>query len=193
VDKKGTRGKIDPKFTSKILRMVPDKKFSFATDVGVYTGDFANSLTDFVENLSNISLKSIEFHLYPRPPDFERWIREAIGDESLADTISKINKSITGEELRKTLQSIVKNRIYYLKVTAMTKVKGIGPKWSKRLIAADINHVDNLANYHVKDLAKKIGVSEKTATKWIENAKALLRQGAAKLAEKKTVQDWSIG
>jgi hypothetical protein len=174
VGRKGSLGKIDPRFTTKILRMVPEKKFYFATDIGEYTGDFANSLTEFVERLNNISLKSIEFHHYPRPPDFERWIRETIGDDNLANQISKINKSIIGAELRKTLQRIVKDRIYCLKVTAMTKVNGIGSKWSKRLIAADINHVCNLANYSSEDLAKKIGVSEKTATKWIKNAKDLL-------------------
>jgi hypothetical protein len=105
---------INAKLVAKILRTVPEKEaFRFFTDVGQYAGKSATSLTDFSEKLKIMQLKSIEFHF--RRGDFERWIKETLGDEYLAREMGRIDTSIHGEALRAAVQRIVENRLYYLK------------------------------------------------------------------------------
>lgn len=117
--KKGKSG-IDAELASTILRTVPiTEAFLFFTDIGQYICEFAPSLADFFEKSKEVPLKSIEFHF--RRGDFERWIRETLGDGYLANRIGKIGKSTHGEELRKTMQRILKNRLAQLKAATMTK------------------------------------------------------------------------
>jgi len=59
--------------------------------------------------LEKILLKSIGFHL--KRGDFERWIRETLGDEYLANEINKIDRSTEGEELGRILQRMVEARL----------------------------------------------------------------------------------
>ncbi len=118
---KRTKIGIDPELASRILRTVPiPQAFLFFLDIGQYTGEFAPCLADFLEKSEKIPLKSIEFHF--KRGDFERWIRETLGDECLADEISKINKSTQGEELRTTICKIIKRRLDQLKVAMMTEI-----------------------------------------------------------------------
>ena len=56
----------------------------------------------------------------------------------------------------------------------LTEVKGIGPKWSERLKSAGVKSADELARCDSKDLAKKLGVSEKIVSRWIRNANEIL-------------------
>ena len=56
----------------------------------------------------------------------------------------------------------------------LTKVKGIGPKWSERLRNAGVNSADELAKCNSKDLAEKLGVSEKIVSRWIRNANEIV-------------------
>ena len=58
----------------------------------------------------------------------------------------------------------------------LTMVRGIGPKWSSRLKEAGVNSVQNLASMKAKELAKKIGASEKVVSKWIAGAKEILKK-----------------
>lgn len=58
----------------------------------------------------------------------------------------------------------------------LTKVRGIGPKSSKRLKDVGIDSVNDLAECDPKDLMRKIGVSEKIASRWIRGAKDLLSE-----------------
>ena len=58
-------------------------------------------------------------------------------------------------------------------VSELTKVKGIGAKRADQLKALGINSIRDLANASAKDLAKKLEISPKITTRWIENAKAL--------------------
>jgi hypothetical protein len=105
---------ISAEFVSRILRTVPEKEsFHFFTDVGQYSGKFATSLVDFSGKLNTVPLKSIEFHF--KRGDFERWIRETLGDAYLATGISRIAKSIQGEALRTSIQRTVESRLHYLK------------------------------------------------------------------------------
>jgi predicted flap endonuclease-1-like 5' DNA nuclease len=55
----------------------------------------------------------------------------------------------------------------------LTQVKGIGEKRAAQLKAVGINSVDDLANASAKAIAKKLKISPKTASKWIESAKEL--------------------
>jgi large subunit ribosomal protein L15 len=57
---------------------------------------------------------------------------------------------------------------------ALTAVRGIGVKRSEKLKEVGINAVEDLAKCATKDLAEKVGVSEKIALAWIENANELL-------------------
>jgi hypothetical protein len=112
--KKVIRKTISAESVSKILRTVSiTEAFHFSTDIGQYHRKSANSLADFSENLKTVPLKSIEFHF--KRGDFERWIRETLGDEYLANGISRIDKSVQGEALRTGIQRIVESRLYYLK------------------------------------------------------------------------------
>jgi hypothetical protein len=99
---------------SEMLRTVSIKEaFYFFTGIGQYSGKSATSLVDFSEKLKTVPLKSIEFHF--ERGDFERWIRETLGDAYLAIGISKIDKSVQGEALRTGIQKTVESRLYYLK------------------------------------------------------------------------------
>jgi hypothetical protein len=108
------RKTISAELVSKILRTISiTEAFHFFTDIGQYDGKSATSLADFSEKLKTLSLKSIEFHF--KRGDFERWIRETLGDEYLANGISRIGKSVQGEALRAAIQRIVESRLYYIK------------------------------------------------------------------------------
>jgi len=114
------KSRINRELASRILRTFPiPEAFLFFTDIGQYNGEFAPSLADLCEKLKKTPLKSIEFHF--KRGDFERWIRETLGDEHLANGISKIDRSTQGEELRTTIQRIVKKRLDQLKAATMTK------------------------------------------------------------------------
>ena len=171
---KSDKEKVNSRLASQILRRVSEESFHFASGIGAFTGESANSLIDFQEKLDKIPLQCIRFHLYPRQPDFESWIRETLGDDYLADKIAQIDKSIKGEGLRKNLLSILESRLEHLKVIAITRVKGIGLKYSKKLIASGINSVNELAEKNPADLSIRVGVSEKIVSRWIQNAKNTL-------------------
>lgn len=114
------KSRMDRELASRILRTVPiPEAFLFFMDIGQYDGEFATCLADFCEKLKKIPLKSMEFHF--KRGDFERWIRETLTDEYLANRISKIDRSARGEELRTAIQRIVKNRLDKLKAATMTK------------------------------------------------------------------------
>jgi hypothetical protein len=114
------KSRINRELASRILRTVPiPEAFLFFTDIGQYNGEFAPSLADLCEKLKKIPLKSIEFHF--KRGDFERWIRDTLGDEHLANRICEIDRSTHGEELRTTIQRIAQNRLDQLKAATMAK------------------------------------------------------------------------
>jgi predicted flap endonuclease-1-like 5' DNA nuclease len=59
-------------------------------------------------------------------------------------------------------------------VMVLTEVEGIGQKRFQQLKAIGIDSIKKLAKSDPKEIAKKLGVSEKTSYRWIENAKNLL-------------------
>ncbi|MEM3602070.1 MAG: DUF5752 family protein [Candidatus Bathyarchaeia archaeon] len=100
----------------KIVQSVPrEKAFYFFTSIGNYTGLFASSLKEFMEVISMVDAKSLEFHLYRG--DFEKWVDEVLGDAELAREIIELKKlGLTGENLRKSLYITVSRRLENLKI-----------------------------------------------------------------------------
>ena len=100
---------IDGKKAEQILAYLPvEKAFHFYADIGKPLGVFASSLGDFCEKIQKIDAASIEFHFYRG--DFEAWFN-GIGDTELARKIALVkDRKLSGEELRKKLYEIVKNR-----------------------------------------------------------------------------------
>ena len=64
--------------------------------------------------MGSIDIESIKFH-FDRG-DFQKWLRNTIGDEELAQTIDKLDK-IPEENLREKLADIVQKRISELQST----------------------------------------------------------------------------
>jgi len=105
---------LDQATVSKILRVVPSNEgFHFFKAPGDSTGKTATSLTDFVEKLRTVDIRSVNFH-FPRQ-DFEKWIRDAIGDAELSRRIGKTRKETHGESLRNEIIQMVKKRLEELK------------------------------------------------------------------------------
>lgn len=105
---------LDMTAVSKILRTVPSHEgFHFFRAPGDATGKVATNLTDFAEKLRTIDIRSINFH-FPRQ-DFEKWLRDVIGDSELSRRISRIGKENHGEKLRSEVIQIVKARVDELK------------------------------------------------------------------------------
>ena len=120
IAKKIPNSRISPELASRILRTVAlPEAFLFFTDIGQYTCEFAPCLAGFLEKLEKVPLKSIDFHF--ERGDFERWIRETLGDGCLADEMSKIDRTVLGEELRASIQTVVEKRLEELKIAAMTE------------------------------------------------------------------------
>jgi hypothetical protein len=102
---------------SKILRRVTEQEgFHFYIAIGEPTGETAVSLADFVEKMEAVDVRSVNFH-YPRK-DFEKWIREVIGDAELALRLGRIGRmrmGIQGEALRNEMIRVVKVRLSEIK------------------------------------------------------------------------------
>jgi hypothetical protein len=93
--------------------VVYDKAFFFYEDLGKPTGQFAISISDFCNKISTVPAKSLAFHL--KRGDFEKWIKEIIGDAELSDRLGKLktNKALWKDEttLRNNLNAAVKEHI----------------------------------------------------------------------------------
>jgi ribosomal protein L13E len=100
-----------------------------------------------------------------------------------------VRRSTKQEENVKTLKTHlslthpkVKKRKAKARATApkvildLTKVKGIGPKLSEKLIKAGVKSVNRLAASNPERIAKAIGVSEERASTLIKNARSLLKE-----------------
>jgi uncharacterized membrane protein len=100
---------LDEASSPKGLSKLPlEKAFHFYNGIDQPTEITADNLNDFCEKIKTISIRSVEFHT--RRGDFEHWI-SSLGDTELAEQIRQVEKSsLTGEDLRKRLYSILKAR-----------------------------------------------------------------------------------
>jgi len=105
---------IDASLASHVLRRISvPESFRFFTEVEHYTRKFTPSLTSFLNEIDNVPLESIEFHF--ERGDFQKWIKSIVGDEELALRLSGIKKSLRGDELKKAIQEVTKERVDQLK------------------------------------------------------------------------------
>lgn len=98
------------------LRVVPHSQgFHFYTAVGDYCGVSSHSLEEFAEALQYVCSEAIVFHF--ERGDFQKWVRDVIGDNEIArriDNIKMCNRHLTGEGCRKELVDIVRVRMLQL-------------------------------------------------------------------------------
>lgn len=105
---------LDKTNISKIVRTVPHHEgFHFFRGLGDSTGKVAISLTDFVEKMRSVDIRSVNFHF--KRQDFAKWVRDTTGDSELSMRISRIRKETHGEKLRNEIIQIVKSRLAELK------------------------------------------------------------------------------
>ncbi len=107
--------KINPKIAKNILQesVSKEKAFYFFKNFGQYTGNFAVSLEEFYEMMDKVPPQSLEFHFLRG--DFEKWIREVLGDPYLAAQIGSINRSLKNKKLKAMLKRKIRRRINQLK------------------------------------------------------------------------------
>ena len=79
-------------------------------------------------------------------------------------------KKEAGEESEKTQSAIP------IQPTELTRIEGIGPSRAEKLKSCGVNSVQDLANFDPKELSEKLQVSEKRVSKWIDEAKKVLKQ-----------------
>jgi hypothetical protein len=101
-----------------MLRPVPvEKGFTFFYEFARPTQLTVRSLEEFLSALKKVNVKSIEFHR--ERGDFERWVRQVIGDSALTDKLNALaNERLSGEKLRTRILSVFEQRINELKTMA---------------------------------------------------------------------------
>ena len=87
-------------------RAKPDKAFHFQFSSGVFTGETASSLEEFVNKVKKVDFESLKFHFLRG--DFERWIADVIRDLKLAEQIRELREqncvdSTLRDQLYKTI------------------------------------------------------------------------------------------
>jgi len=102
----------------RILRLIPvERGFTFFYEFARPTQLTVQSLDEFLSALKTVKVKSIEFH--KERGDFERWIRQVVGDDTLADKLRALtDEKLSGEKLRTKILGVVEQRIKELETTA---------------------------------------------------------------------------
>ena len=95
------------KTTLKAFKMVPEEMgFRFYYGIDKPTGLTANSLGDFYKIIKQISVDSLEFHLYRG--DFEAWLKDACKEPELAEEFESVKTSgVKGEKLKTELLNVL--------------------------------------------------------------------------------------
>jgi alpha-amylase len=101
----------------RTLRRLPAAMgFTFFYEFARSSGITVQSLNEFISALKTIDVTSVNFH--SEKGDFERWIRQVVGDNELADEVAKIKETkrkLKGEAIRKKLLAVANKRIRQLK------------------------------------------------------------------------------
>ena len=102
----------------RVLRQLPiESSFTFFQEFARPSQQTVYSLDEFRSTLKTVDLKSIQLHV--ERGDFERWIRQAVGDDKLAGKIANLSgRRLLGEKLRKRILDVVERRISKLQETA---------------------------------------------------------------------------
>ena len=106
---------MTPSSSARILRTLSrENAFYFFTSVGNYTGQRAMSLEEFATKIREVTIMSLEFHLYRG--DFEKWADEVLEDNILTERISAVKLlEPFGNPLRDQLYFTVSKRLEELK------------------------------------------------------------------------------
>ncbi|MEM2102645.1 MAG: DUF5752 family protein [Candidatus Bathyarchaeia archaeon] len=107
-----------------ILRNLTGAKgFTFFYEFATPTPWTVYSLGEFLAALKAVDISSVQFHT--ERGDFERWIREVIGDVALADRLAAVAKQerMTGETLRKQMVRLIRSRIRQLETLSQKAAK----------------------------------------------------------------------
>jgi len=113
---------ISKEKAAEILAYLPmEKSFHFYADIGKPLNIHAASLGDFCDKILKVDPSSVEFHV--NRGDFEAWFA-GLGDAELArKTLLVREEKIAGENLRKKLYEMVKNRCDLLARTRSTPLQ----------------------------------------------------------------------
>ncbi|MGA2767909.1 MAG: hypothetical protein ABSF24_06295 [Candidatus Bathyarchaeia archaeon] len=113
---------VNKEKAAEILGYLPmERSFHFYADIGKPLNVHAASLSDFCDKILKVDLSSIEFHV--NRGDFEAWFA-GLGDAELArKTLLVREEKMVGENLRKKLYEIVKNRCDLLARTRNTPLQ----------------------------------------------------------------------
>jgi len=102
--------RIEKRKTLNLLKIVLfENGLHFFTELGKNTGITAISTVELTEKLQIIPVESVTFHF--KRQDFQKWLKNTIGDEELVKRIDQINAWVHEENLRKELSKTVHNRI----------------------------------------------------------------------------------
>jgi hypothetical protein len=103
---------ILPKEAWRVFTQVPPEKcFRFYAGTGLdkFTGVSARNLSEMAERIKTVDVKALEFHV-PRG-DIEKWVRDVLGDDELAERIKQIGiQNLRGEDLRNRLFNLIEIR-----------------------------------------------------------------------------------
>ena len=98
-----------PKKLDLLRNVAFDNGFHFFTEHSKYTGITAISTVEFAEKIQIVPIQSVTFHFQRQ--DFQKWLKNTIGDEKLAKRIDRFKELSSDENLRNELFKIVHNRI----------------------------------------------------------------------------------
>lgn len=102
-------GGVSVSQTPQIQTVDYEKGFHFFSGSGNYLGETATSLVTFEFILESISIDSIRYHM--GRGDFQKWIREVLYDDNLAEKIDNIKTDIPDQQLRSELIDTVNYRL----------------------------------------------------------------------------------
>jgi hypothetical protein len=111
---------VDQATAKRILASVPyERGFHFFSGVGKYTGETAVNLFSFLEELRTIEPQSLRFHF--ERGDFQKWIAETLGDQTLSEKISALDVKASDESLKRELLRIVQMRFEEIQTISQTQ------------------------------------------------------------------------
>jgi len=103
-----------------------EKAFYFFTDVGEPTGICSTSIYDFLEQLKQVDLKSLQFHFARH--DFSRWLRDVVQESELADDFDGLHAvELSGEEIRMGLVELAEKRCKELADAQRPPIRSTAP------------------------------------------------------------------
>lgn len=105
-------GALPEKARSVFLCVPSNKRFLFYTGVGLdkSTGISACNLSDLRDKVKTVDVKALEFHI--SRGDIEKWVRDVLGDEELAEKVEWIRQlKLEGEVLRNHILNAIGFRI----------------------------------------------------------------------------------